>query len=84
MTVTGKVQGVSFRASCADQARRLGLTGWVANRSDGAVDLVAEGEPDAVETLIDWCHDGPRAAHVDDVEVLDVAPAGYGKFDIRR
>ena len=46
--------------------------------------VVAEGTPDAVESLVDWCHDGPDAASVDDVEVRDVAPEGYDDFTVRR
>jgi acylphosphatase len=63
-TVRGFVQGVNFRATAADQARRLGLTGRVWNRDDGAVGLVAEGEQDALAQLEAWLHRGPRAADV--------------------
>lgn len=84
LTVTGTVQGVSYRAACADRARALGVTGYVENLDDGSVHVVAEGDPDAVEALIDWCHDGPTAARVDDVEVRDIAPEGHRSFDIRR
>ncbi len=83
LRVTGTVQGVSYRAACAEQARTLGLVGYVENLDDGAVHLVAEGTPDAVESLVDWCHDGPAAASVDDVEVRDVAPEGYDDFTVR-
>lgn len=82
--VTGTVQGVSYRAACADRARELGLVGYVENLDDGAVHVVAEGTPDAVESLVDWCHDGPDAASVDDVEVRDVAPGGFDDFAVRR
>lgn len=84
LLVSGTVQGVSYRAGCADRARELGLTGWVTNRDDGHVEVWAEGEPDAVESHVDWCHDGPPAAQVTDVEVRDLAPEGASSFDIRR
>lgn len=84
LSVTGRVQGVSFRARCADIARGLDLTGWVRNEDDGSVTVFAEGDPDAVESLVDWCHDGPPAAQVTDVEVLDVAPQNLASFDIHR
>lgn len=84
LTVTGTVQGVSYRAACAERARELGVTGYVENLDDGSVHVVAEGDPDAVEALIDWCHDGPSAARVDDVEVRDIAPESHGSFDVRR
>lgn len=84
LTVTGRVQGVSYRAACAEEAQRIGLAGFVENLDDGSVHVVAEGEPDAVESLVDWCHDGPPAADVADVEVRDVAPAGHDGFTVRR
>lgn len=84
LTVTGTVQGVSYRATCADEARRLQLAGYVENMDDGSVHVLAEGTPDAVESLVDWCHDGPDAARVDDVEVRDVATEGHSSFEIRR
>lgn len=84
LTVTGTVQGVSFRAYTADKARELGLVGWVENLDDGSVHVRAQGDPDAVESLVDWCHDGPDAAQVDDVEVRDVAPQDASDFTIRR
>lgn len=84
LTITGEVQGVSYRATCAHEARRLALTGFVENVADGSVHVVAQGSPDDVESLIDWCHDGPETAHVDDVEVRDVAPADFDGFSVRR
>jgi acylphosphatase len=83
-TVRGLVQGVSYRAATVDEARRLGLTGWVANRRDGAVELEAQGPADAVERLVAWCHHGPPLADVAAVEVADVATVdGEGSFTIR-
>ena len=69
--ITGRVQGVSFRASTADEARRLGLVGWVKNLSDGAVELEAQGTADAVAALLAWCAHGSPAARVANVAVDD-------------
>ncbi|MBK7397414.1 MAG: acylphosphatase [Myxococcales bacterium] len=67
--VRGRVQGVFFRASTQREARRLGLTGWVKNRSDGAVEMLAEGEETSLKQLQLWAERGPSAARVDDVQV---------------
>lgn len=78
----GLVQGVGFRWSMAIEARRLGLTGWVRNRSDGTVEAHAEGSPDAIVALVEWAHDGPTHARVTRVEVEDAQPTGAVIFDI--
>jgi acylphosphatase len=67
-TVSGQVQGVGFRYSAVAQARRLGLTGWVANLADGAVEGVASGADDALAQFHDWLRRGPPAARVQRVE----------------
>jgi acylphosphatase len=72
--VTGRVQGVSYRASTASEARRLGLVGWVRNLRDGSVELEAEGPDDRVASLLAWCHQGPPAARVAHVAVDDRPP----------
>src|ERR687893_82609 len=59
VVVHGEVQGVFFRDSTRDEAERRGVAGWVTNRSDGAVEAVFEGEPDAVEALVSFCRSGP-------------------------
>ena len=64
----GRVQGGFFRASTQREARRLGLTGWVKNRSDGAVEVVAEGEEDQVKDLLAWAQHGPTTARVEKVD----------------
>lgn len=68
LLVRGRVQGVYFRASTQREARRLGLTGWVKNRSDGCVEIVAEGEEEGLKDLIGWANRGPTAARVERVD----------------
>jgi acylphosphatase len=80
--VSGRVQGVSYRASTVTEARRLGLVGWVKNREDGSVELEAEGEAAMVAALLQWCHQGPPGAIVGRVAVEDLAPKG-GERDFR-
>lgn len=67
-TVRGRVQGVYYRQSCRQEARRLHLLGWVRNRRDGTVEVWAQGAADAVERLVDWLWRGPPAADVTGVE----------------
>jgi len=74
--ITGRVQGVSYRASASDEARRLGIVGWVRNRPDGAVELEAEGDADKITALLVWCEEGPPAARVARVAVEELAPTG--------
>ena len=71
--VTGWVQGVSYRASAAAQARMLELVGWVRNCEDGSVELEAEGSGDRIAAMLAWCHEGPPAARVDGVAVEEQA-----------
>ena len=68
-TVSGRVQGVGYRAACAREAQRLGVAGWVRNLPDGRVELRAQGTRGRVEALIDWCRKGPPAARVTSVDV---------------
>lgn len=70
--VRGIVQGVNFRATAVDQARRLGLTGRIWNAADGSVECIAEGEAPALERLREWLGHGPRMADVEQVDVTDV------------
>jgi acylphosphatase len=81
--VHGFVQGVFFRDSTRRLAQRHGVTGWVANRSDGAVEAVFEGEMDAVERLVSFSRKGPRGAQVDSVEVTEEEPEGLVRFAVR-
>jgi acylphosphatase len=76
--VRGRVQGVFFRAAAQREARRLGIGGWVKNRNDGSVEIVAEGEEDSIKEIIGWAQHGPSAARV---EQVDVRWKGYtGEF----
>lgn len=84
VTVRGRVQGVGFRWSCAREAERLGVAGWVRNRADGAVEAELTGPPDAVDVLLDWLRTGPPGAAVAGVEVVELAASGAtGGFSIR-
>jgi acylphosphatase len=69
LIVLGTVQGVFFRASTLETAQSLNLNGWVKNLPDGSVEVTAEGPRYALEQLVEWCRQGPPAAHVDDVIV---------------
>lgn len=80
--VTGRVQGVSFRWYAQEQARELGVVGWVRNEPDGSVLLHAEGEGEAVDALVTWCHEGPGMARVRDVAVHEAAPVAATSFSI--
>jgi protein-L-isoaspartate(D-aspartate) O-methyltransferase len=71
--VTGRVQGVFYRASAAREGERLRLKGWVRNERDGSVSLLLQGSPDSVDAMLAWCRVGPPAAHVDRLEVADAA-----------
>jgi acylphosphatase len=81
--VNGMVQGVGFRYYAEAQAGKLGLGGYVRNRSDGAVEAEIEGDDDAVERMLTWLHTGPRSASVESVQVTDLAEHGEASFSIR-
>lgn len=74
--VSGRVQGVSYRASTTSEARRLAVVGWVRNRADGTVELEAEGPPDQISALIVWCEKGPPSAKVTQLAVEDIPVTG--------
>ena len=82
--VTGHVQGVWFRRSMQLEAERLGVCGWVRNRSDGCVEAFLEGSEPAVEALRGWCETGPPGARVDAVRAEPRAPEGHSTFEVRR
>lgn len=69
LVIHGRVQGVFYRQSTRDMAKRLGLTGWVKNCQDGSVAAVFEGDRKDVETAIEWCRQGPPAANVRDMKI---------------
>lgn len=81
--VSGRVQGVAFRASARRAARAAGVEGFVCNLTDGRVEAVLEGEPAAVAGLLAWCREGPSGARVDRVEVQEETPEGLSGFVIR-
>jgi len=83
VVVTGRVQGVFFRDACQRMANGLGLSGWVRNRSDGTVELAAEGPRSALDQLVDWCRDGPPRARVTGLDITDEPLAGERGFRIR-
>jgi len=82
-TVRGVVQGVAFRWSTATTARRLGVAGWVRNRTDGSVEVWAEADAARIEMLTAWLHDGPDGARVSELVVGEAVPVGLDGFDIR-
>lgn len=82
--VSGRVQGVYFRDTTRATAREHGVDGWVRNLADGRVEAVFEGPPDAVEALVDFCHEGSPAADVADVSVEREPPEGLTGFEVRR
>jgi acylphosphatase len=80
--VRGRVQGVWYRGSCAEQAWALGISGWARNLPDGRVEIVAEGDPEALDKLVEWCRHGPPAARVTAVEVRAEEPEGLDSFTV--
>jgi len=83
VVVHGHVQGVFFRESVRRLAQQRGVAGSVANRYDGSVEAVFEGDPDAVERLVDFCRQGPRGARVDSVDVIEEEPERLDGFAVR-
>jgi acylphosphatase len=82
--VSGRVQGVGFRAATRRHAGRRNVDGWVRNLDDGRVEAVFEGPPAAVAAMVEFCGEGSRAARVDDVAVETEPPAGLSGFEVRR
>lgn len=82
--ISGRVQGVFFRAETQRAANGFGLTGWVRNRADGSVEALFEGEDDNVNKMLEWCHTGPPAARVTEVLMTEEPFAGeFNSFSIR-
>jgi acylphosphatase len=82
VVVSGRVQGVFYRASCAAEAERTGVGGFVRNLGDGRVEAAFEGRPQAVDQMIEWCRLGPRGASVERVELHEEAPTGERSFGV--
>jgi acylphosphatase len=83
--VSGRVQGVFYRATAERVASGLGLSGWVRNLSDGRVEAIAEGPAEALEAFVRWCHEGPPGARADDVTVESHPATGeFTGFATRR
>lgn len=83
VVVEGRVQGVFFRDTCRREATAAGVAGWVRNLGDGRVEVVAEGDPEAVDRLVAWCRRGPSRAVVTGVQVSDEAAEGVRGFSVR-
>ncbi len=84
VTVSGKVQGVYFRAATKQMADLLGVKGYVLNLENGSVYIEAEGEEKAVHRLVDWCHHGSENAVVEKVSVQEDVIQNFTDFEIRR
>lgn len=82
LRISGRVQGVGFRYSMAQEAERLGVTGWVRNCRDGTVEAVVDGAETAVEAILEWARRGPRAAQVAEVRI-DEVPENFRRFEMR-
>jgi acylphosphatase len=76
LRIYGRVQGVFFRATMREVARRYGVVGWVRNMPDGSVEAVVEGPREAVEKVIEWAHEGPPLARVEKVDIVWEEPRG--------
>lgn len=83
LIVHGRVQGVGFRWAIARAAESRGVSGWAANRADGTVEAVLEGEPDAVESVVRLSREGPRGAQVERVDVAEEEPEALRGFVTR-
>lgn len=80
--VSGAVQGVFFRDTCRKKAGEAGIAGSAANLPDGRVEIFLEGDEGAVQSVIDWCHEGTPQARVDSVEVTEQEPTGESGFSL--
>ncbi|HLM27632.1 MAG TPA: acylphosphatase [Thermoleophilaceae bacterium] len=79
----GQVQGVFFRDTVSSEAESRGVAGWVRNRDDGTVEAVFEGDPDAVQAMVDLCGSGPDSAEVAKLEAGEEEPEGLSGFEVR-
>ena len=83
ITITGRVQGVGFRYSARSMARYMGITGFVRNLSDNNVYIEAEGDDKQLHEFINWCHNGPDNARVDNVIILPGEVKAFDGFEVR-
>ena len=83
LVISGRVQGVAYRVSMVNAAMRLGVRGWVRNRSNGDVEATVQGTPEAVEAIIEWARRGPSLAVVDNVQVEDAPVENFSRFETR-
>ncbi len=83
VVIHGHVQGVFFRDSLRRVGARHGVSGWAGNRPDGTVEAVLEGPPEGVEAAVAFCREGPRGAHVEHIDVQELAPHGLAGFQVR-
>jgi acylphosphatase len=83
LLISGKVQGVYYRQSCAQEARAQKVNGFVRNLHDGRVEAAFEGEPGGVEAMIAWCRRGPPDAVVEGIEVNESTPVGEVRFEVQ-
>lgn len=83
LTIRGHVQGVVYRQNCRRRAEQLGVDGWVRNMPDGNVEAHVQGQAEAVQTLIDWAHEGPRHAQVTEVEAQEAEAQNLHGFEVR-
>ncbi|HTN93249.1 MAG TPA: acylphosphatase [Gallionella sp.] len=81
LVIHGRVQGVFFRDSMRHEANKLGITGWVRNRSDGAVEATVHGESEAVDAIVNWAHRGPQHARVERVDI-ETDEGSYTGFEV--
>ena len=82
VVIRGRVQGVFFRDTTRRTAVSRGVSGWVRNRADGAVEAVFEGEPDSVEAMVAFAREGPARAEVGELEVVEEEPEGLEGFTV--
>jgi acylphosphatase len=79
--VRGQVQGVGYREACVRRSRQLGVTGWVRNRMDGSVEVMLQGSPEQLAVMCAWLGEGMSAALVDELEVTEIPPPFFARFD---
>jgi acylphosphatase len=83
LSISGRVQGVFYRAWAREQANELGVAGWIRNRPDGHVEAHVEGDEQAVEQMIEKLRRGPPAAQVEELRTWDVEPCDFDSFEVR-